>query len=226
MKDIPLNNEEFMDILSDATELILSDRIREAAREEQKKRKLDREWFVGEEYMHQIIRKERMHEGYPEASDGIPICPNQPKEKDNAAIIGNVGTELSSKALEIDKRIQSFIGTRNNALFMVYPPGGFIGWHNNANASGFNVLLTWSETGEGYWQHIDPDTKELITIPDVKGWQCKAGYYGRYDEANKVLYHCAATDCWRMTIAFVFNAEESGMQMAEMALEDISTSYK
>lgn len=226
MKDIPLKNDEFLDILHDAASLASEERIRKQAKETQKRRKLDREWYIGDEYKKKIIEMGRMHDGFPESMDGIPICPNHGRPKDDEEIINQVGLELSSKALDIDKRIQSFIGTRNNALFTVYPPGGYISWHNNANASGFNVLFTWSETGDGYWQHIDPVTKELITIPDVKGWQCKAGYYGHYGEEDKVLYHCAVADCWRMTIAFVFNREDSGRQMAEMALEDISTSYK
>ena len=226
MRDIPLNNEEFLEILSDAKDLVYNERIREHATETQKKRKSDREWYVGEEYMNKIVNQGMSHDGYPERIDGVPICPNHGREKDDAGIISNVGMEQSSKALEIDKRIQSFIGTRNNALFTVYPPGGYISWHNNANAPGFNILFTWSETGEGYWKHIDPVTKELVTIPDVQGWQCKAGYYGHYGEEDKVLYHCASADCWRMTIAFIFNKDETGMRMAEMALEDISTSYK
>ena len=48
----------------------------------------------------------------------------------------------------------------------MYPPGGYISWHNNANASAYNLIFTWSETGDGYFKYIDGETKEEIVIKD------------------------------------------------------------
>jgi hypothetical protein len=116
------------------------------------------------------------------------------------------------------------LGVRYNALFAIYPPGGYISWHNNQNAPGYNVLLTWSENGDGYWEHLDPKTNKIERINDVPGWQCKYGYYGTYEEGmDNVLYHAAATNCWRATIAFVFDKNEGGRMMSEMLIEEISS---
>ena len=124
---------------------------------------------------------------------------------------------------ELVNEVCMFLGAHRKALSMVYPPGGFIGWHNNANAGGYNIIFTWSEKGDGQWEHIDPITKEHVVIPDVEGWQCKYGYYGTYDEYDKILYHAARTNCLRSTIAFVFNSDETGKRMAEHVVEEIQT---
>ena len=75
-----------------------------------------------------------------------------------------------------------------SALSTLYPPDGFIGWHNNANAAAFNLIFTWSEKGDGWFKYIEPTSKEVITISDVQGWQLKAGYFGAYGSGD-VVYH-------------------------------------
>ena len=50
------------------------------------------------------------------------------------------------------------IGAHTSALLSYYPPGGFVGWHNNYDASAYQVLFTWSETGEGYFEYYDKKT--------------------------------------------------------------------
>ena len=63
-----------------------------------------------------------------------------------------------------------------------------------------------------------------MVIKDVPGWQCKYSYYGSYDDGlDKVLYHCAHTNCLRVTFAFVFNRDVTGRRMAEMLIEEIET---
>ena len=49
----------------------------------------------------------------------------------------------------------------------------FIGWHNNANASAYNLIFTWSETGDGYFKYVDGYTGDEIVIPDKKGGNVK-----------------------------------------------------
>lgn len=219
MNDVKIENEEFLEILGKLEEFVKSDVVRNIKMEGEKE--IAEDW-VGEEYRKHIIEKGYAHDGFPECAKSRNLQVGQFN-------LGNGEDDLfvTKKVTELNHELQSFLGVRNNALFMIYPPGGFIGWHNNQNASGYNVILTWSEEGDGYWQHIDPVTNELVTIPDVKGWQCKSGYYGSYEDGmDKVVYHCAATNCWRMTVAFVYNRGESGKYMAEMMLDDISNNYK
>lgn len=100
------------------------------------------------------------------------------------------------------------LGISHSALSQLYPPNGFIGWHNNANASGYNLLFTWSETGEGSFEYLNPKTDKIVVLKDRKGWSCKAGYFGNYGEPGKVIYHCARTKCWRMTLSYTFGRAE------------------
>ncbi len=169
------------------------------------------------DYLNRIKKRGRTHGGYPAILKGT--CPefNSFDYNDNEE-----KTSIISRFDKAAQEIASWSGARNRALCAVYPPGGFISWHNNANAAGYNVLFTWSSEGDGQWEHIDPMTQEHVVIPDKKGWQCKFGYYGTYDETDKLLYHCARTNCLRFTIAFVFNADERGESMAQMLTEEIS----
>ena len=176
------------------------------------------DWFTCEEYRNKIIYKARDHGGYPENYYGFEFKPKEFKYNDV-----NKHAYFLTAANNIGDEIMTYIGARNRALQMVYPPGGFIGWHNNANAAAYNVIFTWSETGDGYWEHIDPKTKELVRIDDIPGWQCKYGYYGTYDEPDRVIYHAARTNCLRTTIAFMFNVDATGKMMAEQLIEDIET---
>ena len=101
---------------------------------------------------------------------------------------------------------------------------GFISWHNNANASAYNLIFTWSETGDGYFKYIDGYTGDEIVIPDKKGWQCKAGYFGAYnEEPEKLVYHTASTDCWRITVSYIFNREEMSLGLQEDVIEEIKS---
>ena len=103
---------------------------------------------------------------------------------------------------------------------------GFIGWHNNANASAYNFIFTYSEDGDGYWEHFDTGTQEIVRINDKPGWQCKAGYFGAYEDGmNKVCYHCASNESetgTRMTVAFVMDRSEVSQGLQEWVIEDIS----
>ena len=136
----------------------------------------------------------------------------------------SISSEYIKRYTELNNKLQIILATYNNALCTVYPPGGFISWHNNANASAYNLIFTWSETGDGYWKHIDPYTKEQIIIKDKPGWQCKAFFFGGYaDDPNSLVYHAASTDCWRMTISYVFDRKHEQLQddiIEELELND------
>ena len=109
---------------------------------------------------------------------------------------------------------------RQNALFTIYPPGGFISWHNNANASAFNLIFTWSETGEGDFTYLDRNRNKLVTIKDEPGWQAKGGFFASYRENPRhLVYHSAKTDCWRITIAFILDRSEFSRQMQEEIIQ-------
>jgi len=210
-----IKNEEFLTLLNRYSDLIQS--IKDVNKVAIKCKNKKMEDYVSEEYRNSIIEMGRGHEGFPEVLKGFNIDTGFESEDPEET------ERIVRKYNSINVDLENFIGCRNRALSSGYPPGGFISWHNNANASGYNIILTWSEKGDGAWEHVDPKTKERVVIPDVKGWQCKYGYYGRYDDDDKVLYHCAYTNCLRMTIAFVFNRDETGKNMAQMLIEEITS---
>ena len=39
-------------------------------------------------------------------------------------------------------------------------------------------------------------------MQDKVGWSCKAGYFGAREE-NEHVYHCARTNCKRITLSYV-----------------------
>ena len=90
------------------------------------------------------------------------------------------------------------------ALSAVYPPDGFMGWHNNHNANGYNVLFSWTEKGQGFFRYQDPITKEIVTMNDQPGWTCKVGYFGNQREKDKIFWHCCSADELRITIGWLF----------------------
>jgi hypothetical protein len=97
------------------------------------------------------------------------------------------------------------LGAQQNALICYYPPGGFIGWHDNHDVPGYTLLFNWSEGGNGFYRYRDCETHEVVTIKDRPGWSCKTGYYG---EGPLSTFHCAAAYEPRWSIAFYLRNKE------------------
>ena len=127
----------------------------------------------------------------------------------------------------LDKELGGMLGTRFCALKMWYPKDGYIAWHNNWNVPGYNILFTYTETGNGYWRHINPEgskgkinkpfDKHLVHIPDVPGWHMKTGYYGKKEEEEKIMWHSAYGGEPRLTLGYVIFDEK----LWKMMIEDI-----
>lgn len=104
---------------------------------------------------------------------------------------------------KLDDDLITFLGARNNALKMYYPPTGFIGWHNNGNAPGYNIIMSYSKTGDGAFYCYDLKTQEIIEYKDNSGWNIKVAYFGPYSEPDKICWHAARTDCDRVTLSYI-----------------------
>lgn len=155
-------------------------------------KELDAKYFTSCEYRDIIVGMGRDHNGSPDHARSYPLKPEHYKGDD---------PEYRKDFMEIDSALMCELGINNNALSQLYPPEGFISWHNNANAIGYNLIFTWSETGEGWFKYLDKYGNEIM-IPDKKGWSLKAGYFGNYDD-GKVCYHAAYTKCWRLTSSHI-----------------------
>lgn len=155
--------------------------------------------WISEEYLDHIQRLGSQHDGGPEQAVSYALKPDHYNGEDS---------QYEKDYIDLDRNLKLELGLKSNALSQLYPPEGFIAWHNNANAEGYNLIFTWSETGDGWFKYVDKYGKgDIITIPDKKGWSCKAGYFGSYED-GRLCYHAAYTKCWRITQSFVVSQDE------------------
>lgn len=116
-------------------------------------------------------------------------------------------------------KLQRRLCAQGNALFAIYPPGGYIGWHHNGNAPGYNILFSYSQDGKGWFKYYDYADKEIKTIYDEPGWNVKVGYYPNQEaEPERVYWHSAYTENTRVSIAFIVNDRDLWLSM----IDDIS----
>lgn len=182
--------------------------------------------WTGDDYLKEIIAKGTQHGGYPECSRMYNLKTDQTAWHIGSNDFVSTSQSIQDRYLNANANLSSYFNVKHNALCALYPPGGWISWHNNANASAYNLIFTWSETGEGDFRYVDGKTGKTVIMKDVPGWQCKYGYFGSYrDPKEELVYHSAKTDCWRMTVSFIFDQgkHEMSKEFQEMVIEDIST---
>lgn len=148
------------------------------------------DWYTSTEYLESILED---HDGSPQSAKSFCLKPDHRLELDN---------EYRKCYNDINDRLAIELGVHYSALSQMYPPDGYIGWHTNENAQGHNLIFTWSETGDGYFEYRDPKYKDIIRMKDDVGWTCKAGYFGTRED-NKHMYHCAKTNCKRITLSYM-----------------------
>ena len=217
VRDINIQNSEFLDILNEYKDILLKreegDDTPLIAKEVNIQHKDENpDSWINDEYMHDIINMGREHDGFPKVLKGFSGLKHEGNDM-RGKVIKDASRVLNTKLME-------FLSCRNNALNACYPPGGFISWHNNANAKGYNIIITYSETGDGWFDYWDIEKKERVRIQDVPGWQAKMTYFGPYDSPDKLCYHAAYTDCYRITVAFVFDEAD---EFWEEVIEDLET---
>tara|TARA_B110000908_G_scaffold138487_1_gene164655 strand:+ start:4198 stop:4824 length:627 start_codon:yes stop_codon:yes gene_type:complete len=184
-------NPELLDILDWWKEWVFSVDIEDNA-SLARQGPYDYEYGTSDQYLEQL--QEGIHLGYPECAKGVSLGSEPPRQ---------YPIEWEPRIRECDKKLISFLGARNGAVKMYYPRGGFLGWHNNANAPGYNIIMSYTEAGGGYFRYQDPITKDIVQIHDPGGWTVKVGYFGAYDEPDDIFWHCAGTDVPRITLAYV-----------------------
>lgn len=146
------------------------------------------------EYLEQALKFPVVDYAYPMAKLGLDTSINSPRES-------KFWQDVARPHL---LKIQNFIGSPNNALCMFYPSEGYIGWHHNGNAPGWNFILTYSMDGDGYFKYYNQHTEEYVTLQDEPGWNFRFGYYPNQGaEPENVFWHCAYTKKPRCTIGFI-----------------------
>lgn len=161
-----------------------------------------------EQYMNHIINKNERHVGFPE----VAFCTDMSQAHGSSWFPRKFGERQQAT----NRELISYLGARNNAVFTYYPVNGFMGWHTNWNASGYNILITYnSEENGGFFRYRDPVTKEVVTLVDPKGWSCKVGYFGNRSEEDKIVYHCCSNTAERLTLGYVVPHLEIWRSMIE-----------
>lgn len=151
--------------------------------------------YTSEEHLREMLARDPdKHKGYPEDAYSFQIKPAAEKNPE----------AFEEFMVRTKYNLPMLLGAHSNALVSYYPPGGFVSWHTNWDAHAYQVLFTWSETGDGYFRYYDVQKDEIVHIPDVAGWQCRHYYFGRQDEPEHHCWHAAYTDCPRFTLAFKF----------------------
>lgn len=182
------------------------------------------ERWLSDDYLKHIMGEGTKHDGYPEVILGHSLGINNLSFAHREDNIIEKAKLITERLYQVNTLLQTNLMMRKNALFCIYPPGGFISWHNNANAPAYNVIFTWSETGDGWFKYFDQSKKEIIKMQDQAGWQCKVGYFGPYNsDPRALLYHSAYTNCLRMTIAFTLSKNELGLGVQNWLIDDISS---
>lgn len=148
---------------------------------------------TGDAYLQEALKDPEKY-GFPRHSWGLEMKQDHEFYDDN---------ELKDRAGETNSKLMNFFGARNNALQMYYPPGGYIGWHNNSNAHGYNIILTCNPQADGEFEHWDHVNNKLNVFKDKPGWVCKVGYFAKFSEPELVYWHCARTRSPRVTMSYV-----------------------
>jgi len=210
MNSIPIINEHLAQILNDFKDELLSNDLSKLKFKQRDVTK-DYHYFCSTELLNELKGKRIV------VQDRNPLC------------IDIKYTYLNELYLKLDANLakwdnqQGYIVAKprtaslkekmfqQNALASIYPPNGYMSWHTNTDAPGYNVLLTWSEKGNGFFRYQDPITKEIVTMQDKPGWNCKVGYFGKYTETDKLFWHCCGTAELRITVAWIFPTLEASL---------------
>ena len=203
MQTIPINNPDLKNILGKFLPVLLAVDRSNFPYKPNSRELLTPEYACGPEYLTHMQSKKV--DGFPEKTHGIDLMRYTTPYQSVRDALKRLDTELLA-----------WSGSRNNAVKMLYPKGGYMGWHHNANASGYNILLSWSEKGTGYFRYQDPITKEIVTMWDTPGWTCKVGYYGSWTETDKIYWHCASAEHEeRFTLGYIIPHEGMWSDMIE-----------
>jgi len=95
-----------------------------------------------------------------------------------------------------------------------YIPRGFDRWHSDSDVTGYAMLFSYSEKGDGYFKYRDPITNDINTIQDDIGWMVRGMYYGNKPETT--LWHCVVSNCFRVTFILTFDTEDKYNKAVEL----------
>ena len=201
MKKLTINNKELLDVLTKWSDWFNTYDLKSNVTFEGE---LDPdEWYTSKEYLESI--NPSTHSGYGGThSYGADLLNYD-----------HTTSDVRKYGRAIDEALGPILSTNHSAVKMYYPEGGYMHWHNNHNVSGYNILLTYTKNGQGWFKYRDPKTRQIITMHDEPGWTAKAGYYGSNAELDRIYWHCARAYEDRFTLGYVIHHEEFWQMMCD-----------
>jgi hypothetical protein len=161
---------------------------------------------TSEEYLQKAIAANPLDYGFPRHSWGLELVQDKSFIEDS---------ELIDVSQKVNDKLMNFFGARFNALQMYYPAGGYIGWHTNCNAKGYNIVMSCNPGADGYFVHYDHNEKKYNYFYDKAGWNIKAGYFGSDLEPEKMYWHAAKTNTPRVTLSYIIDNKNMWMDMMD-----------
>jgi hypothetical protein len=210
MKNVEIKNIKLKKLLNNYSSFLLQDKFKEILNDVHYYGIYRKPYEKGitKDYLEHVSKEEnkQKYSGFPESIKGLSL---QYHDSSNIKFLNETHKLLHKSLLdfsyETTGKINTLLVTKRNALCCYYPDDGYITWHNNQNASGHNVIFSYSEKGTGSFSYLDPATKEIVDMKDpVAEWTCKVGYFGKYTEPDKVFWHKAESGgSKRITVAFM-----------------------
>lgn len=167
----------------------------------------DPEYYVSDEYLNYMLNTLKTRHG------GLPSYAKLMGLQEMCKIFGLV--ELKKAIQDLSVYLTRNLSCKAVALVAYYPKGGIIDWHTNWDVPGQNVLFTRSDSTKSYFKYLDWKTKEIVTLNDKVGWNCRMGMYGTR-KSEDVLYHCAESFGDRLTFGLSFVQKERNDDLHEM----------
>lgn len=161
-------------------------------------------YYTNEENLKLQMEKGDAHSGFPEQHFSLPI-----------ANMADMDSRFETIANDMRESFRAEIAAASCALSNYYPPGGFVGWHTNWNATARQILFTWSKTGDGCFKYLDKTTNEIVTIQDEPGWKARYYYFGPQSHPDYHCWHAAYAGCDRITLAYKFLTKGPGTEHDE-----------
>lgn len=79
-----------------------------------------------------------------------------------------------------------------------YPENGFMGWHTNSNNRGHRLYCTYAKENEkSFFRYRDPDTENIVTSYDKKGWNFRV-----FKICEKPLWHSVYSATDRISLGY------------------------
>ena len=124
---------------------------------------------------------------------------NSPKER-RYIRLKYVPPFIDDLKMSICNTFRSDISIIGQSGSFIYPPGGYMSWHNNHKRPGVRLYCVWSEEGGSEFKYFFDN--EVRVIKEHKGWNINLF---RIEAPPMKFWHSVSTDTYRLSLGFRIN---------------------